>query len=782
MNRRNRTTVILVAAFASALITAHAQRAAPPVAEPRNIQERKLAATKAQERLNQAWEDFMEKSARGELIPNPLLRFIQPRILSSEQLTSLYSPNAAALKEPEVIRSQGTVLKATLTVIKAKNVIGSDPVELRSYNGKLVGPTLRCKPGDTLFITVDNQLAPEPYITGEMNTLHAFNTTNLHTHGLHVSPSGNSDNVLLLVPPQSAQRYEIAIPPNHPCGTFWYHAHAHGSTAANVGSGMAGALIIEGDMDNVPEIAKATDRVLMLQQIPYINNSSKTVCGDAIPPDKDLATGVIEAEYADCSFSPGNWDKLGRFTTINGQKMPVIKMRPGSVERWRFVDAALREVIQPSIKLQERSSSTAPDSLPMYEIAVDGLPLGRLAKRDQLELWPGYRSDVLVQVPTGAAGAKYILYDNRPLPEDMGGVNSPVISEQDNRHYLALIVIEGDPTPMPLPDAAALVKFRPESIDPKTVTGQEVAAYGIIPKGEGVVFTVDRTPFGGDEARQLWVGEVHEWTLTSRNNVWSGNNHISISHPFHIHVNPFEIFSILDSAGNERLDIDPATGKAIPLWRDTIILNEGWKVSARTRYTDFDGVFVQHCHILDHEDQGMMELVEINKVPPAKVTTAASIERPLRPYDAPAWTLPDATGKQTSLTSLVSGPTVLLFFEGFACLRCNEQIQSLIALYESFQRQGVQIIGISTDTVAGLAEALAGTPCPFPLVADPEKSVFRKYGCFSGGPLHGTFIVDGQATVRWQVIGSKPYEGYDRVLQEASQLTKRSTTASAISR
>jgi len=60
-----------------------------------------------------------------------------------------------------------------------------------------------------------------------------------------------------------------------------------------------------------------------------------------------------------------------------------------------------------------------------------------------------------------------------------------------------------------------------------------------------------------------------------------------VSHPFHIHVNPFEIFSITDAQGRQQLDIDSQTQQPIPLWRDTVILNEGWKVMARTRYTDF---------------------------------------------------------------------------------------------------------------------------------------------------------------------------------------------------
>ena len=79
------------------------------------------------------------------------------------------------------------------------------------------------------------------------NNPHCFNGTNLHSHGLWISPTGNGDNVLLSINPGVSFQYEYNIPPDHPAGTFWYHPHRHGSTALQVSSGMAGALIVRGD-------------------------------------------------------------------------------------------------------------------------------------------------------------------------------------------------------------------------------------------------------------------------------------------------------------------------------------------------------------------------------------------------------------------------------------------------------------------------------------------------------------------------------------------------------
>lgn len=742
-------------AFSAALSNqGSAQDVAPP--PTKSLEARKVGAMKAQERLKDAWMRFAERNQRGEMKPSVWARRMQPRILSVDEINKLYKEEGVPFQEPEVICSANGKLEATLTVKKAMNQIGADKVYLRSYNGKLVGPTLKCKAGDTLYITVDNRLEPEAFMPGAMNTLHGFNTTNLHTHGLHVSPSGVSDNVLLEVNPGSAQRYEVVIPKDHTAGTYWYHAHLHGSTAAQVGSGMAGALIIEGGIDDVPEIAQAEQRTLVLQQIPYVNNASKSVCSE-IPKDEDLKVGVIEAEYSDCSFGPGTWDQLGRFTTINGQKLPIIRIKPGAVERWRFVMTGIREVIQPELVRHEKSKPEAPERLSMYEVAVDGLALGRVAERSKLELWPGYRSDVLVRAPE-VAGAQYVLRDTR--------VPAQGATFSEERRYLALVVVEGESKSMKLPVDQQLAKFRLPSIDPKSVTGREVAAYGIIPtpSGNGVTFTVDRKPFGTDEARQLTLGEVHEWTLISRNNVGP------VSHPFHIHVNPFEIFSMVDPQGVEQLDLD-ANGKAIPVWRDTIILHEGWKVSMRTAYTDYDGVFVSHCHILDHEDQGMMELIQIAKPPASSMSNTTSVPQKMQPYPAPNWSLPDGTGQERSFAELAGGPALLVFFEGFGCLRCNDQLQAINRRIEEFQKSGLKVIAVSTDTVDSVREGLKETPMAFPIVADPEQKIFRAYGCHAGGPLHGAFLVDDTANVRWQVVSKAPYQDLDQILKESKSMS-----------
>jgi len=166
-----------------------------------------------------------------------------------------------------------------------------DHVHLRSYNGTdvspdtpYVAPTIEAAPGDTVRVELDNQLPADPTCSAQhmaMNTPHCFNGTNLHAHGLWVSPTGNSDNVLLTINPGTQFGYEYNIPRDHPAGTFWYHTHRHGSTALQVSSGMAGALIIRGHRMPSPTAngdletllyqggKPIPEQVLLFQQIQY---------------------------------------------------------------------------------------------------------------------------------------------------------------------------------------------------------------------------------------------------------------------------------------------------------------------------------------------------------------------------------------------------------------------------------------------------------------------------------------------------------------------------------
>lgn len=459
---------------------------------------------------------------------------------------------------------------------------------LRTYNGQLVGPTYRVRPGQTMNIVLDNRLPVETpdsvaaQVAQEASQAfidtrpHPFNTTNLHTHGMHVSPVGNSDNVLLAIPAMSSLPYEIKVPTDHTRGTYWYHAHAHGSTAVQVGSGMAGALIVDDDPAKIPPqlaAANAREKIFVIQTILYDTNGRINDITAFFPDNPQTDTLCMEGK------SGCTWQNSHRLTTVNGQVVPMITMYPGEVQRWRFIDAAFREGLRLSLEHHT-----------LYEIATDGIYTGRIdawRPTQPLDLQPGYRSDVLVQAMP--VKRDYILYDE----STPAGASLRQVAE--DRQPIAVLRVTGSGPAMDLPTAAQMAALDPfPGVDlRKTADGDQVALFnirgGADPNDPRAYFQVNYAAFNPGRIRYLRLGATDQWTLRTEAN----------PHVFHIHVNPFQV---------ERRGPD---GQTQLVWKDSQFINTDQTIRAWSRYTDYIGQYVIHCHILDHEDLGMMEVVEI---------------------------------------------------------------------------------------------------------------------------------------------------------------------------
>ena len=579
-----------------------------------------------------------------------------------------------------------------------------DVVRLRSYNGTVlakpadasgwkdapdpVGPTIRLKPGETVRATLSNQLPTEPCVSpeGTPNIPNCFNTTNLHSHGLHVTPTGNGDNVMLEVRPGETFQYEYNLPFDHPAGTFWYHAHRHGSTALQVSSGMAGALIIEGDRlpakqgeawlpGDIDTILRAGDkpfpeRILLFEQPQYacrdpsgqikvIKNRDGQVQAWKCDPDD---VGGVEGYD---QFGPGTWTQSGRYTILNGRLQPALAAaKVGQIERWRLIHAGVRDTIKlalykasaPSSQLanlnaEERDKWTAdnckgPVIATQWEIAADGLTRPQIAAKGTIErggktvsvpntLQPGYRSDVLVSFPE--PGDYCVIDEQAPA-------NETVNLQPKNRRLLATVHADGA---KPVPDDKAFITqalvaaaeavvppMPPEAkarvvadlksdlkldlfVPHRTVADSEVEGHQDLvfsidtgspsPAAPDLRFGVNHLAYSMNRIdRVLKLGSVDEWVLTST----------LANHPFHIHVNPFEVVKILDPSGKDVSGGDPNGDPDYwglkGVWKDTLFVRAGYRVYIRTRYERYIGDFVLHCHILDHEDQGMMENVRIS--------------------------------------------------------------------------------------------------------------------------------------------------------------------------
>ncbi len=320
-----------------------------------------------------------------------------------------------------------------------------DKVNLRSYNGQFIAPTVIMEPGQTVRFNLMNNL-PVPKVDcshADMNTpapSTCFNVTNLHSHGLWVSPTGNSDNVLLSINPGVAFEYEYNVPADHPAGTFWYHPHNHGSTAIQVASGMSGAIVVKGsrkptsesngDVDTLLEPftnknGTTEDEVKLLQQIPY-------ACFDSVGKIKTNAAGQWICDKNDVGVvenfdlqvgGPTIWGTSGRYTLINGQARPGINLRTAQVYRWRLIDAGFNETVNLRIKKVTNqkylsNTSIAADEVKhacngldvtQFETASDGLTHNKIIPKITNTLQPGYRSDILFSLPEKGI---YCVYDD----------------------------------------------------------------------------------------------------------------------------------------------------------------------------------------------------------------------------------------------------------------------------------------------------------------------------------------------------------------------------------
>jgi FtsP/CotA-like multicopper oxidase with cupredoxin domain len=380
---------------------------------------------------------------------------------------------------------------------------------------------------------------------------------------------GNSDNVLLAIGPQQRFEFEIKIPADHPAGTYWYHPHKHGSVAMQVSSGMVGALIIRGDIDEVPAIKAARERIFLFEQIPYM------LTNDPHEPGKQV--NMVE-DYR--VFIPGRWEQSGLRTLINGELMPTLKMRLGEVQRWRFIHAGTMEALRLRLVRENAPQSV----MTQYQIAHDGITSGRLDEVQETEMFPGYRVDVLVRA--GLTPGTYLLVDEASPPE------RSLNNEAESRKVLARVVVEGLlPLAMPLPNASELARLVPFApIQDSDLTGTQLAIFDVDFNFNPPRFLINGKPFDPNAPpRQLKLEGVDEWIVSSSEHQ---------GHPFHIHVNPFQVM----------------LGNGKDIWKDTLFVGPNQSFRLRTRYERYIGRFVMHCHILDHEDMGMMELQEI--VPP----------------------------------------------------------------------------------------------------------------------------------------------------------------------
>lgn len=441
------------------------------------------------------------------------------------------------LQDPPELISRHGLLKATVIVERRKVQVGNRHLYATTYNGAYMPPTLRVKPGDRIDLTLTNKIDED---------------TNLHTHGLHVSPRAPADDIFIAIKYNHSYHYSYQLPSNHPTGTYWYHSHADMMSARQVAGGESGVLIVDGLQQYLaPTLRGITEHTIALKDF--------QVEGDAIK------THPLH---------------IGAHTnrTVNGQQNPVIDIRPGETQLWRLAN------IGANIYYKLRLPGTH-----FHVIAQDGIPVRKVYAQDTLIISAGARFDVLVQ--GGSPGTSRL----ETLPYNTGKAGN-----QFPRADLATVVTSGSHmTPARIPTG-----FAPhEDLSNVAIAARKTVVFTENAAGtkfyiNGRMYDPHRTDFTST------LGSVEEWTI--RNNAQE-------DHSFHIHTNDFQLMST-----NGKVH-DPLHG-----WYDTVNVPARGNVVIRIRFTDFTGRTVLHCHILNHEDMGMMAVIDI--VPPGVRNQESGVE------------------------------------------------------------------------------------------------------------------------------------------------------------
>lgn len=519
-------------------------------------------------------------------------------------------PDVGTLEEPPTVRSENGVLQTEFTAGHSDIEFDGRTVNTQVYDGRFVPPTLEVAPGDTIELTLRNDLS---------------NDTNMHYHGMNVSPlpsaAGQGDDVFLTVLPGGEIFYSIDIPPDHPPGLYYYHPHFHGLTESQIGGGMSGGILIDGLLAPFPQLADIRSHLLLLKDLQIDSNGQV-----AVTPDTGRATQ----------------------RTVNGQITPTIGMRPGEVQLWSVGNIGAD--IYYHLVLEGHT---------LYEIARDGQRHTRLVERQSILLPTSARSQFLVVGGNpGTYALKTLALGNRPPNYDRyfpggsdpvydgGACNDAGVDNRDgceNSDASTCMGPQGDCSPESLlatlviggPRAATVDLPTPNQFPPiEDLRGRENCPPRVINFEEdptGTPFFINGQKYDDSVTNTtVRLGCIEEWTI----NNCTGENHV-----FHIHQLDFQVTEV---NGEPQPFIGRQDTQNIP-WRNCIWEDEengvcqtvspaGYPVysdEARTACDDgqfprgqvkviipftnpvIAGKFVYHCHIGEHEDGGMMAVIEV---------------------------------------------------------------------------------------------------------------------------------------------------------------------------
>jgi FtsP/CotA-like multicopper oxidase with cupredoxin domain len=534
---------------------------------------------------------------------------------------------------PEDLRSTSGVLNVRLTYRSSVDPGGQTRYCYVDEHGNQA-PTLRVHPGDEVRLELKNESVPsasskamaahsaakpEDCTSGSMTGT----STNLHFHGLTIPPTCHQDDVLTTTvdagdPPFE---YKFQIPPSQPPGLYWYHPHVHGLTKEQVLGGASGALIVEGIESMVPEVAGLPERVLIVRDQNLINPNAVPAGGPAsIPP-------VILDRDGDAVNTGTGTGKPAKDLSLNFVPIPypdyppaLIPIKPGERQLWRVLNASAITYLNLQVVLNDVVQSVGVVGLDGVPLAENGLGGSGVLWLTHLGVPPGGRVEFIMNGPQLGTKAELVTRS----------VNTGPIGENDPARPLAKIVALSDasdstsmlsahPPPIKAPSEKWLGKVEPvrtrrmyfseKPKDPKDPAGP--ADFYMTLEGEQPKLF---DPSSSTPNIVVHQGDVEDWIIENRSQE---------VHAFHIHLVHFLLLAWYGLAINEPYLRDTVN---VPFW-DGKSKYPTVKIRMDFRDPNIVGTFVYHCHVLEHEDGGMMGLI---RVEPSESTTAHSGE-PARP-------------------------------------------------------------------------------------------------------------------------------------------------------
>ncbi len=521
--------------------------------------------------------------------------------------------------EPEDLRSQNGVLRVDFTYRNSVDANGQESY-CYLYENRIEAPTLRLKPGDLLVLTLKNELTPSPASAAAQSHQHSMPggctsgamspaSTNVHFHGLTVPPVCHQDDVLntMIQPGDHPFEYRFRIPQDEPPGLYWYHPHIHGQSKAQVLGGASGALIVEGIERANPVVAGLPERVFVIRDQDLLNPDAEPVKTDSMPPPM-----VLRDAEGDILNTGTGGGKPAKDLSINFVPVAfpnyvpaVVKVRPREKQYWSVLNASAITYLDLQMLVNNNPQMMGVISLDGVPINEDGASGNRIIWQSHVLLPPAGRVGMIVSGPAAGAQASFV---TRAVDTGPAGENDPtrplaaIVAEADAAE--PRVQLAANPVPLPPPSSPWLGAMKP--VRTRTLYFTERPHDPNDPKSPTDFYlTVD-----GQEPKLFDPGDMEPNIVVQQGDVedWIIENRTQELHAFHIH----QIHFMLVDWNGVPLDE--------PFLRDTINVAY-WdgktrpypSVKLRMDFRDPNtvGTFVYHCHLLEHEDGGMMGVIRV---------------------------------------------------------------------------------------------------------------------------------------------------------------------------